>query len=117
MKSSRSKKTSNKQPPRTALDTPTTQRMLYLVRDEILHKVDSRFDKGEARFFGIEARFDKVDARFAEIDARFNSLEAKFDRMLIMLEEQNSRNKVVMDSLNSIYERQDRVEKYLIEKF
>ncbi|MEK6628726.1 MAG: hypothetical protein AABY53_08870, partial [Bdellovibrionota bacterium] len=59
----------------------------------------------------------KQDARFSQIDARFNQMDSKVDlvlseihRMAVLMEEQNSRNKFVLDGYDSIYQRQDRLE-------
>lgn len=80
-------------------------------------EIDASFHKVEARFKEIDASFDKVDARFKEIDERFIKMDAKLEimaetmqRMAIAFEEQNTRNKLVMDNLNMLYARQDRLE-------
>jgi predicted nuclease with TOPRIM domain len=155
------RKSKAKRPERSA-DVPVTQKMLYLVREELksdslsvrgdlkslrqemnarfdkvdarFKEVDSRFDKVDARFKEVDSRFDKMDARFDEMDSRFDKMNARFDemdsrftgmnsrfdglisevhRIALLVEEQNARNKIVMDGLNVLFDRQERVEKRL----
>ncbi|MBN8536905.1 MAG: hypothetical protein J0M15_07610 [Deltaproteobacteria bacterium] len=79
--------------------------------------IDARFNKMEARFSEIDARFNKMEARFSEIDARFNTIESKLDkvlaevhRMAVLMEEQNARNRFVLEGYDQLYKRQDRLE-------
>jgi hypothetical protein len=118
--------------PTRSQDTPATQGMLLEFRGEMNHQLsglrnhtESRFDKIESCFDLIDSRFDKIDSRFNKmesrfdkIDSRFNTLEAKLDAMHALMhaanlraEEQRSENRVVMDGLTSLFQRQDRVEK------
>jgi chromosome segregation ATPase len=80
-------------------------------------EIDSRFNQVEARFSRIDSRFDQVEARFSKMDSRFNYMEAQLSNVLsevhriaILMEEQNSRNKYVLDGYDQIYKRQDRLE-------
>lgn len=79
--------------------------------------IDARFNQMEARFSEIDARFNKMEARFSEIDARFNTIESKLDkvlaevhRMAVLMEEQNARNRFVLEGYDQLYKRQDRLE-------
>ena len=95
-------------------------------------KVDARFSRTDARFDSIDGRFDKIDGRFNkingrfnEIDERFNDMNAKFSdmdaklssmnskfekslahthRMLALYEEQETRNKYVLDGYQSLHD-------------
>jgi chromosome segregation ATPase len=119
-----------------AKDVPATQGMLRLVKTELVSEMDSRFlkvdaqfKKVDARFSEIDARFKKIDARFSEIDAKLNRLEARIDeltaivhhmaaemtRMMVMNEEQNSRNQIVLEGLSGLYHRQERSETRMAE--
>lgn len=58
----------------------------------------------DARFSQIDARFSQVDARFSQIEAKISQLEAKIEaliavvhQMRMVVEEQNARNKFVLD--------------------
>lgn len=92
--------------------------------DSKFKKMDAKF---EARFAAIDARFKEMDAkfeaRFAAIDARFATLEKKIEdvyiqvqRTNVLMEEQNNRNKLVMDALMSLLNRQDSLEKKVDER-
>ena len=89
--------------------------------DARFNKIDARFKEIDARFKEIDARFDKVDARFKEIDARFNRVDARLNemdsklheimvavhRIQLIVEEQNTRNKIALDGYHFISARQD----------
>lgn len=68
---------------------PATRKMLHLVRKEILQR---------------------MDARFSAVNSRFDHLESRFTRMEFLLEEQNANNRVVLEGLQSLWQRQDRLE-------
>ncbi len=79
--------------------------------------IDARFNQMEARFSDIDARFNQMEARFSDIDARFNIIESKLDkvlaevhRMAVLMEEQNARNRFVLEGYDQLYKRQDRLE-------
>jgi chromosome segregation ATPase len=105
-------------------DLPASQGMLYLVRTELKAEMRAGFKEVDARFKEVDARFNQVDARFNQIDARFDQMDARFDRLeaqmsqmisevsriAVNVEEQNARNRVVMDGLANLWQRQDRVE-------
>ena len=122
-------------------DQPANKKIVWMVRDELqseirsldrkmdarfnsvearFTEIDARFSEMNARFPEIEARFQKVDARFTEIDARFDSIESKLEamdskinRMAVLLEDQNSNNRIVLEGLRTLWERQDRIESRL----
>lgn len=80
-------------------------------------RLNSKFHKIDARFAFIDARFNQMEARFSEIDARFNAIESKIDkvlaevhRMAVLMEEQNARNRFVLEGYDQLYKRQDRLE-------
>lgn len=91
-------------------------------------QIDARFEQVDARFVQIDARFEQVDARFAQVDARFDQVDARFDqmdakfdqlrsevheavaemrvanhRLLLLMEEQNLRNKQAYDGYAIVY--------------
>jgi len=89
--------------------------------------ISSSFKKMEGCFAAIDARFIEMDAkfeaRFAAIDARFATLEKKIEdvylevrRSNVLMEEQNNRNKVVLDALMNLFNRQDSLEKKVDER-
>lgn len=120
-------------------DLPATVGLVWEVRDELKSEirslehrmdarfkhVDARFDKIDARFNEVDARFSKIDARFNEVDARFNEVDARFsqldskiDQVLVvvhgmqaMMEQQYGENRIMLEKLSLINDRQDRLEK------
>lgn len=84
-------------------DQPATRKMLRLVRDELKHdlkRIETKFD----------AKFDQMDAKFTQMDAKS---ESRFDRMELLFEEQNANNRIVLEGLQALWQRQDRVEERL----
>lgn len=124
--------------PKKSRDIPVTLGMLHMVRDELksdirsleykmdsrfkdvdsrFKQMDARFNQVDARFNRVDARFDKMDARFLEMDSRLSQMNSQMEKMMSQMhqmhslaEEQNARNKVVMDGLISLFHRQDRCE-------
>ncbi len=80
--------------PRRAQDAYITQGMLYKVRDELKADIES--------------------ARF-ELKSDIHDLKADMHRIGLLVEEQNNRNKIVLDGLAHIIYRQDRIEAEWIE--
>lgn len=117
--------------PKNAREVPATQGMLRLVRSELkadirglrsemksgFAKVDARFNQIDARFNQLEARFCGIDSKFNENDSRFNQIDSKLEQILsqvsqtlLIVEEQNSRNKVALEGLTNLFQRQSHLE-------
>lgn len=99
-------------------DLPATQGLVYAVRSELKADIralkasmNSRFDEFETRFGQIDARFKQIDASFGQMNSRFEEVLSEVSRVGVLVEEQNSRNRVVLDGLSGLWHRQDRVEK------
>lgn len=105
-------------------DLPATQGMLIHLQKQFRQdlrasekRTDARFNQIDAKFSQIDARFNQIDARFSQVDAKFNQLESQIStvlseihRLAILVEEQNARNKYVLDGYEQIFQRQDRLE-------
>jgi predicted nuclease with TOPRIM domain len=83
-------------PSTKASEQVATRKMLYLVRDELRSELRS----------GIQSLESKMEQRFGEMDARFV-------RMELRLEEQNSNNRIVLEGLQALWQRQERVDSRL----
>lgn len=108
-------------------DQPATRKIVWLVRDELRsdfqsleQKMESRFTEMESRFSKIDSRFNEMEARFTSIDSRFQSIESRFlsiesklSQMMVLLEEQNSNNRIVLEGLQGLWQRQERIESVL----
>lgn len=91
-----------------------THEKRFKAHDLRFDSIDKRFDSIDKRFEAIDKRFDSIDKRFEAMDnkmeAGFNDLKAGIQRMLVLMEEQNNRNKYVLDGHAALNERMDRLE-------
>ncbi len=71
-------------------DLPATQGMLHLVRSEL---------KAEMR------------SGFSAMDAKFEKIISEIHQVGLLVEEQHSRNAVVMEGLTGLWQRQERAER------
>ena len=95
--SNKSKKTKNpsKVPILKTSELPATQLMLTTLRKQIKSEINS-----------LEKR---LDSKFNQVDSKVELVMSKLQRMTILMEEQNSRNKFVLDGYASFYDRQERL--------
>ncbi len=98
-------------------DLPASQGMLQLVRKEVKIEIRELRSEMNGKFKQVDARFDEINGRFNEMDGKFHLMDAKFDqlsadvcRIGILMEEQNSRNQIVLEGLTGLFQRQDRQE-------
>jgi hypothetical protein len=91
-------------------DLPATQGMLQLVRNELKSEMKAGFGQVDARFNQIDARFAQFESKFAQVDSRFEQILSEISRIGILVEEQNSRNRIVLEGLAGLWQRQDRIE-------
>ena len=59
----------------------------------------------------------RLDSKFSQIESKLNQVESKIElvlseirRMIVLIEEQNARNKFILDGYASLHERLDRLE-------
>ena len=74
--------------------------------------IDSKFSSMESKFSNIDSKFSSIDSKFLAVDARFEEQNAKFamidtklTKMLVLLEDQNDRNRATLDANTVVYER------------
>lgn len=98
--------------PKKEGDLPVTKRLLDLKIQEVKGdisglrlEIKAGFAKMDARFLAQDAKFLAQDARFAEADARFESMQAQLAKMMVIIEEQNDRNRVALDGYMAVYEK------------
>ncbi len=111
--------------PRKSPEVLVTSSMLNEARHELKAEitsfrleVDARFKQVDARFNQVDSRFKQVDARFDQMDASISQLSSNVEKVLaavhrvgLLVEEQNARNKFVLDGYVSLSDRLDKVEK------
>ncbi len=100
-------------------DIPATKGHLELVRQELKSDItslklsmESNFHALESKFLVIDSRFNYFDSKFEGIDAKFKDVGSKFEKIMsilfemkAMLEEQNSRNRVVLDGYAHLFDK------------
>lgn len=64
----------------------------------------------------FEARFAAIDARFATLEKKIEDVYNQVQRTNVLMEEQNNRNKLLMDALMNLLNRQDFLEKKVDER-
>jgi hypothetical protein len=81
---------------KNAKELPATQGMLQLVRSEL--KSDIRGLRSEMK------------SGFNQIDSKLEQVQSSIDRLSYIVEEQNSRNQVVLEGLTGLFQRQNQIE-------
>lgn len=108
----------------TAAEVPVTRAMLGEVRTELLERIDQAKDELRAEIHGVRAELHhlkaevhelraeihEVKAELHEVKAGLHGVQAEVARIGLLIEEQNARNKVVLDALMAIIDRQSRIE-------
>ena len=101
----------------TAAELPVTRAMLGAVRTELLERIDQAKSELRAEIQQVRAEVHELRAEVHELRAEVQSMKADIHgmradiaRMTLLFEEQNARNKVVLDALMAVIDRQARVE-------
>lgn len=112
--------------PQRRADIPVTQKMLYLVRDELKEaiiasehrcdaKINTKFNelngKFESKFNELNSTVEGLNVKFDGMSGQIHQLSSDVYRLAGLIEEQNARNAVVLDGLTSLFARQERVER------
>jgi hypothetical protein len=101
-KTAKKKKTVRKYP-RRASEVPVTQAMLFGVRDEL-----KAFVKSEIH--GVKSEIHGIKSENQGIKSETQGIKSEIHRLALLIEEQNARNRIVLDGLTGLFARQDRVE-------
>jgi chromosome segregation ATPase len=84
--------------------------MLFGVRDELLARIEAT----NARIDQTNARIDQLDARVAQLDARIeevrSELRAEIQRVGVLVDEQEARNRLVLEVVSGHTARFERLE-------
>lgn len=110
--------------PRSAGDAFVTQNMLYSVRDELIAHTEKKFEQTEVKFHELKAEIHEVKAEIHEVKAEIHEvkvhvsqIEKSVHKIALLVEEQNNRNKIVLDGLSQLFQRQERIEKKVDSSF
>lgn len=111
-----------------AADQPVTSAMLGMVRTEVLHRIDQAREEARADNLRLDAKIDTVRAELKaeiqgvkadlqgvkadlhEVKAAVHGMQAQMSRIEVLVEEQNTRNKIVLDGITAMLSRQNQVE-------
>lgn len=88
-------------------DFPVTLGMLYGVRDDLRSHISGVEHSLKAEMGSLK---QEVRSDFHLLRAEIKSMDSRIHQMHILAEEQNQRNKLVMDQMISLFNRQDRCE-------
>ncbi len=93
---------------------PVTKKMLFEVRDELKSLVNSRSHALESKIEGLRSDF-KADVHTMKADmhamkADIHGMKADVHAIKLLVEEQNARNRIVLDGLGIYFERTERLE-------
>jgi uncharacterized protein YPO0396 len=116
----------------TAGEVPVTSAMLAGVRSEVLHRIDQSREEARADTTRLDGKIDSVkvelktdiqrldgtiDALRAELKAGIHEVKADIHevkasvvRIEVLVEEQNARNKIVLDRITALLSRQNQLE-------
>ncbi len=88
-------------------DYPATRGMLDRTRQEL--KAEIKGVKAEIK--GVRSELNaKIDGVRSELKAEIASLRASVERTNLLVEEQNANNRIVLEGLQALWQRQDRLE-------
>jgi chromosome segregation ATPase len=83
----------------------------------VIHGHEARFGSIMSEIHGVKSEVHGLRSEIHEVKSAIHGHEAKFEairseihRLALLVEEQNSRNRIVLDGLTSLFGRQERVE-------
>ena len=89
--------------PRSVKELPASQGMLQLVRSELKSDISGLRSETKAGFAQVDSRFNLIESKLAQV-------LSEVARVGVSIEEQNSRNQVVLEGLTNLYHRQERAD-------
>lgn len=96
-------------------DLPATVRLVKEVRSEL--RAEIRSVRAEVKSFRAELKgeIQALDAKmvsgFSQMNSEFELLRADVHRTQVLMEEQRVENRIVLDGLKNLIDRQDRLER------
>ena len=84
--------------------------MLKLVRTELKEDISGLRSEMKSEFNRVGARFMQVDSKLQDVLTAVHGVAAEVARVGMLVEEQNSRNRVALEAVSGLNQRQDRVE-------
>lgn len=78
--------------------------MLYEMEERLAHKMDSGYHSLKVEINGLKSDFHGMKSDNSSMKADISSIKSELHRVALLVEEQNARNKYVMDGYAQIYE-------------
>ncbi len=75
-----------------------------------IHEVKTEIHGMKAEIHGMKAEIHEVKAEIHEVKAEIHEVKAGMARIEVLVEEQNARNRIVLDGITALLSRQDQVE-------
>jgi len=101
----------------TADEVPVTRGMLTGLRTELLQRIDQGREEAKAENRKLDGKIDalraeihEVKAEIHEVKAEIHEVKAGMARIEVLVEEQNARNRIVLDGIAALLSRQNQVE-------
>jgi chromosome segregation ATPase len=119
----------------TADEVPVSRAMLTGVRGEVLQRIDQAREETRADLQRLDGKIDAVRAELHEVKAELkadihevkaeihevkteihevkagmHAMQAQMARIEVLVEEQNARNRIVLDGITAVLSRQNQVE-------
>jgi chromosome segregation ATPase len=105
-------------------EVPVTRGMLSGVRSELLQRIDQGREEARADSRKLDAKIDGVRAEVHDLRAEVHEMRAEVHgvkaeihevkagmaRIEVLVEEQNARNRIVLDGITALLSRQNQVE-------
>jgi chromosome segregation ATPase len=117
----------------TANEVPVTRGMLTGVRTELLQRIDQGREEAKAENQELDGKIDTVraeihelrgelkgdmhrlEAGIHEVKAELHEVKAGMARIEVLVEEQNARNRIVLDGIATLLSRQNQVEQRVVQ--
>ena len=107
MNSKKHKSSKSKRPVRSK-QVPATTSMLYEMEERVNHRMDAGFERlrGEMNsgFRDLKSEIHGVKSEIHEMKSEIHGIKSEMHRVALLVEEQNARNKYVMDGYAQLYE-------------
>lgn len=81
--------------------------------DQTLKSHGQTLKSHHEEFRAIDHRFDRLESQFKGLNAKFDNLASDVSQIAIVAEEQNSRNRVVLEGLSQLWSKQAATERRL----
>lgn len=77
--------------------TPATAQMLDHMEERLCHRMDAGFNR-------LRSEIHEVKSEIHEMKSEMHGMKSELHRVALLVEEQNARNKYVMDGYAQIYD-------------